>query len=394
MEVFRAAVCLMVRSKVLSAQLAGQQRLLCLKQAAAAGDQAGELTRLRDENRQLKSENGVLRSRLGHASHKIRYSPMQRVQILWHMAYYGIPRKRVKEHFCIAKSTLYRWLHAAEKGVLGEGKSCQHSPRKTPEQLADLVWEIFEANPHFGRNRIAMTLWALQVFVAPSTVRNILLRPKPATTAPQAVAVSKQEHQPREIVAFYPNHVWSVDRTRVWRWRIWPTWVLVAVDHYSRMVTTTCALEGPNAGWITDALESAFCRHGAPRHIITDQEGVFTSGAFRELTDRWDVTQRFGAVGKHASIAVTERVIWTLKHEWLKRVAVIRGFDSLSVLLEDFALYYNCYRGHMTLGGALPAMIHRGEQWSKPDKSAKTLPARLERCVFADTGITAYRLAA
>ena len=118
------------------------------------------------------------------------------------------------------------------------------------------------------------------------------------------------------------------------------------------------------------------------------------SDVFRGLLRRWNVKQRFGAVGKHGSIAVTERVIHTLKHEWLRRVPVIRGFDHLARLLDDFDLYYNDCRGHTTLGGALPATIHRGEQWSKPEKSAKRIPTDVERLVFADTGITAYRLAA
>ena len=289
---------------------------------------------------------------------------------------------------------LYRWLHAAEKGALCEEESCQESPRKTPAQLAELIWDIFEANPHFGRNRIAMTMWTLGVFVAASTVRNILLRPRPGRTAPQAAAICRHEQKQREIIARYPNHVWSVDRTRVWRRRIWPTWTLVAVDHYSRMVTTACPLEGPNAGWVVNALDDAFVRYGAPKHIITDQEAVFTCGASCELLSKWNVKQRFGAVGEHASIAVTERAILTLKYEWLRRVPVIRGMDDLTGLLDDFGLYYNDYRGHMTLGGAPPATIHRGEQCSKPARSAKMLPATVERRVFADTGITAYRLAA
>ncbi len=56
---------------------------------------------------------------------------MQRLQILWHMAYYGIPRSRVKEHFLIAKSTLYRWLHAAQEGDLGDRKARAESAKKT-----------------------------------------------------------------------------------------------------------------------------------------------------------------------------------------------------------------------------------------------------------------------
>jgi transposase InsO family protein len=184
-----------------------------------------------------------------------------------------------------------------------------------------------------------------------------------------------------------------VDRTRVLRWGIWPTWVLVAIDHFSRKVVACCPLGGPNAGWVVGAMEEAFAQHGAPRHLISDQEKVFISDAFQELLIPWDVKQRFGAVGKHGSIAVTERVILTLKHEWLRRVPVIRDLDHLEQLLRDFTVYYNEYRGHTTVGGALPSAIHCGEQWNKPEKSAKTLPPNIERRFFPDTQITAYRLA-
>ena len=224
MQVIQAAAALMVRSMVLSAQSAGQQRLLWLQQSAAAGGEVGEVARLRDENRQLKWENRLLKARDADAPCRKRYSPLQRLHILWHMAYYRIPRSRVKEHFLIAKSTLYRWLHAAQEGDLGERKSKIESPRKTPAELARMIWEIFEENPQFGRNRIANTLWLLGVFVAASTVRNVLLQPKPRT-APAVAKAQEAPATPRAIVARYPNHVWSVDRTRVLRWGLWPTWV-------------------------------------------------------------------------------------------------------------------------------------------------------------------------
>jgi len=75
-------------------------------------------------------------------------------------------------------------------------------------------------------------------------------------------------------------------------------------------------------------------------------------------------------------------------------VPVIHGLDHLSQLLRDFAIYYNEYRGHASLGGAVPSSIHRGEQWTKPEKSAKKLPPNVERRIFADTQIIGYRLAA
>jgi hypothetical protein len=105
-EVFRTAAALIVRSMVLSAQSAGQQRLLFLQRAVAAGEGAGELARLRDENRRLQSELRMLKDRFGDAPARKRYTPMQRLRVLWHMAYHGIPRSRVTEHFLIARYTV------------------------------------------------------------------------------------------------------------------------------------------------------------------------------------------------------------------------------------------------------------------------------------------------
>jgi len=91
-EVIRTAAALMVRSMVLSAQSSGQQRLLWLQQSASLGEDVGELARLRDENRRLTSELRMLKDRFGEAAARKRYTPMQRLPVLWHMAYYGIPR--------------------------------------------------------------------------------------------------------------------------------------------------------------------------------------------------------------------------------------------------------------------------------------------------------------
>jgi len=137
-EVMRTAAALMVRSMVLSAQSAGQQRLLLLQRAVAAGEEPGELARLRDENRRVNSELRMLKDRFGEAPARKRYSPLQRLQILWHMEYYRIPRSRVKEHFLIAKSPLYRagsmrprraiWVSARAR-ARAPGRRLRNSPR-------------------------------------------------------------------------------------------------------------------------------------------------------------------------------------------------------------------------------------------------------------------------
>ena len=87
-------------------------------------------------------------------------------------------------------------------------------------------------------------------------------------------------------------------------------------------------LEGPRTGWINNALESAIETHGAPKHIVSDQVKVYTGEVFAKLLEQRNIKARLGVLGKNGSISVTERVIKTLKYEWLKRVPIIKNFDD------------------------------------------------------------------
>jgi transposase InsO family protein len=167
---------------------------------------------------------------------------------------------------------------------------------------------------------------------------------------------------------------------------------LVVIDHFSRKVVCATPLEGPNAGWIINASERAMEQHGAPKHIISDQASVFTGNAFAELLRQWNVKPRLGAVGKHGSIAVTERIIKTLKYEWLKRVAIIKGFDHLTKLCREFETWYNSWRPHMTLEGFRPDDLYYDRKPEKPHRDSKTVPRNINRHVFPETRITGYRL--
>ena len=133
-------------------------------------------------------------------------------------------------------------------------------------------------------------------------------------------------------------------------------------------------------------------KHGAPKHIISDQAPVFIGNAFAELLRQWNIKPRFGAVGKHGSIAVTERVIKTLKYEWLRCVPLIKGFDHLMSLCTEFESWYNTWRPHMTLEGFRPDDLYHSHKPETPKRDAKTVPANIERHVFAETRLTAYRL--
>jgi len=398
-EIYEASVSLMVRALVLSARWAARSRRLSLERACARAE-AGRVAEL--EARVMVLEDAVafrdarlevLEKRLGEERPRRPYPLVERLRILWLMEYYQIPKRRVKDTFGVARSSVHRWLKAFQEGKEGGRRPAAEPVNKTPREIAELIWDIFARNPMWGRHRIAMTLWALGVFVSATTVRDILLRPRPETST-SAPAAAKECAKPKQIVARCPNHVWSVDRTRVMRWGIWPTWVLVAIDHFSRAVMAVTPLEGPNAGWVVEVLDQAFLRHGPPKHLISDQEGVFVSEVVASLLRDWNVKQRFGAVGKHGSIAVTERLIWTLKREWLARVVLIRGLEHLGELLVDFEVYYNQHRCHQRLNGATPSMLYQGHTWQKPDRSAKRVAGPIRLRHFREQLITIYELAA
>ena len=95
--------------------------------------------------------------------------------ILWHMEYFQIPRRHVTKNFGIARSTLYRWLKKLDDTT--DQARCAWN--KTSDELALLVWNIAGNNIEWGRVRISNQLKLLGVFLAASTVRNILDRPKP-----------------------------------------------------------------------------------------------------------------------------------------------------------------------------------------------------------------------
>jgi transposase InsO family protein len=385
------AVSLIFKAVIIAAQYSGRIRKRSLKRLAAMDiDQKDrENLFLKDKVYQLETQVSILQKRVKKQQKKPRYTLRERLFILWHIEAFGIARRKVTEHLGVSRSTLYRWLHQID-----DTSHSQIPANKTPLEIAVLIWEITGSNIDWGRVRIANQLALLNIFISASTVRNILNRPKPRQPDrfPVASAKTEEKIEARSIPAWYPNHVWSIDTTELFCWGLWRIHVCVVIDHFSRKVMSVTPLEGGNAGWINNALESAVEKHGSPKHIISDQASVFIGDVFAELLDSWNMKSRLGAVGKHGSIAVTERVIKTLKYEWLKRVSFIKGIDHLAALCEEFEDWYNRWRPHMTLDGFRPDDVYYDRKPKKPQRDSKTVPSNIQQHLFRETRVTGYRL--
>ena len=391
-EIITYAVSMILKAALLAARWAGKNRKRGLESIAGLSidEKDKEIIFLRDLVYQLETRIKIFQKHFPSSSSKQRYTLKERLFILWHMEYFQIPRRQVTKTFGIARSTLYHWL----KRIDDIPNSAQHPWNKTSESLADFVWRISKDNIDCGRVRISNQLKLLNIFLAASTVRNILQRPKPRNPSPVTYTeklAAKNENGCR-IPAWYPNHLWSVDLTEVYYWGLWKIYVLVAIDHFSRKVAVVAPLEGPNAGLVIDALEIAFENCGKPKHLISDQGSVFTSAAFREFLGANNIKICYGAIGEHGSVAVTERVIETLKYEWLKKVPVIRGYRHLTQLCTSFTEWYNNWRPHEYLRNTTPAMAFQNKVVPLVPKNAKDVPIELEIKRFKETRVTGFRI--
>ncbi len=84
--------------------------------------------------------------------------------------------------------------------------------------------------------------------------------------------------------------------------------------------------------------------------------------------------QRFGAIGKHGSIAVTERVILTYKDGCTRRILVPISHKDMIAETELFFEWYNEHRPHMSLGGKTPNETYFGLRAANAKPRIETRP--------------------
>ena len=200
------ATRLLLKAAVLAAGWAGavRERGLAVVASMDADEKDKEIIFLRDRVNRLQDQVEILQAQLRKSSRRRRYALRERLLIICHLEFFQIPRRQVTRHFGVARSTLYRWL-----GRLDDVPRSPPAPtNKTPVDIASLVWDIARSNVRWGRVRISNQLGVLGVFLAASTVRNILNRPQPPTphAAVFLLPAKATRAETRSIPAFYPNH--------------------------------------------------------------------------------------------------------------------------------------------------------------------------------------------
>ncbi|MEN8128487.1 MAG: hypothetical protein ABFR90_11900 [Planctomycetota bacterium] len=77
-----------------------------------------------------------------------------------------------------------------------------------------------------------------------------------------------------------------------------------------------------------------------------------------------------------------------LKFHSKKSSAFIKGIDHLTDLCNEFQIWYNRWRPHMTLDGLRPDDMYYSNKPDKPERDAKTVPQNIEQHYFSSTRTT------
>ncbi len=290
--------------------------------------------RLRVENNRLRSEVDMLKKELDikdarferlEPKKRPHYLPTERLEILLLRSMRGWSTEEVAKRFHVTAQTVINWVNGVENG--NDIVQMPERSNRYPDYIRYVVQQLKSFCPMLGRTKIADILVRAGLHLSASTVKRIIDQPpiKPPAVEPQP------ESPPSPTVqAWYSSHVFSVDLTVVpstdGLWTPWPpnaltqvhpySWcVMIVIDHYSRRIMGFEVFEQqPTANQVASAMDRICTENGVkPKYLISDQGVQFVSGEFKAWCKANDIKQRFGAIGKHGSIAVTERVILTYK---------------------------------------------------------------------------------
>jgi len=282
--------------------------------------------------------------------------------------------ERTARVFHVTGPTISAWMRRLNDEGADALVQIREPVNRFPDFVGYVVQRLKTLCPTMGKRMLAQTLARAGLHLGATTVKR-MLHEKP-TPPPQGT--EQGESAGRVVTAKRPDHVWHVDLTVVatgagfWcAWlpfalpQRWPFcwWVLVAVDHFSRRAMGVGVFANrPDCRAVCSSLGQTLRRVGTtPKYIVCDRDSVFECDAFRQWVKRKGIRPpRYGAVGRHGSIAVVERFILTLKQ--ILRLLPLIPLDRQPFRRELVAIidWYNEYRPHMTLGGKTPNELYEG----------------------------------
>src|SRR6202165_3068874 len=210
-----------------------------------------------------------------------------------------------------------------------------------PREVRKLIREMSRANPLWGAPRIHGELLKLGIEIGETSVGKYMVR---------------RRKPPSQIWrVFLENHVKSmvsIDFFTVPTIRFQVLYVFLVVAHERRRIVHFNVTAHPTAEWTVQQLREAFPFEQVPRYLLRDRDRIF-GAEFRKDVKAMGIKEVLSAPRSPWQRAFVERVIDTLRREWLDHVIVLNE-ASLYRHLKSFIEYYHQSRTHLSLAKDAP----------------------------------------
>ena len=346
-----------------------------------AADSANARVRLKARAERLEQEVACLREEMrikdarmaSMTPHKRpHYAPTERLAILELRAARCWTLQQTADAFLVAPATIASWMKRVDDQPPDALLQMREPVNRFPDFVRQAIRDLKNLCPSMGKAKVAQTLARAGLHMGSTTVSRILKEaPKPPEDK------SKSQSAKTKVKADEPDQVHHLDLTTVPIGAgLWATWtpfalpqrwpfcwyVAAVVDHYSRRVVAVGVFaKKPGCPTICTFLGKAF-RERNPKHLICDRDSIFDCEAFRKWAKRKGIRIRYGAVGKHGSIAVIERFFRTLKTEFARKTTMPMRRCEFRRELVRYVVWFNEHRPHMTLSGCTPNEIYFGRK--------------------------------
>jgi transposase InsO family protein len=174
-------------------------------------------------------------------------------------------------------------------------------------------------------------------------------------------AIRDNQNNRNKPRAARPNQFWGIDMTKVMIQLFGWLYLVIVLDwHTKKIVGYSISTHSKAKDWL-DAVNMA-CDQQYPDGILRKDQELFlisdngsqpASLAFMKACSVMEIKQIFASYSNPRGNADTERVIKTIKHDFIW----VREFKSPSEFIEQFGLWverYNTDRPHSTLGYRTP----------------------------------------
>jgi putative transposase len=269
----------------------------------------------------------------------------------------------------IGPSTLLRFHQALIRRKYHLLFSSRHRDKPGPQgpsaALISAIVAIKQRNPQFGCPRIALIIChTFGIPVDKDVVRRVLAKhyqPDPSSGRGPSWLT---------FLGDMKDSLWSVDLFGCESILLKTHGVMVVMDQFSRRIIGLAVRSGNIDGAaLCQMFNQTVSRMGTPRYLSSDNDPLFTFQRWRanlRILHVEEINTRPYVPISHPFI---ERLIGTIRREYLDRVLFWTATD-LERKLDEFKDYYNNHRVHASLDGRIPNQISTG---------ASPLPTQLDR---------------